>query len=93
MKRADFETFAKIVDGIANGKHREIEGFASLLKLAFSMNSNGAYRKLKMDDIIAQLKPSETVRQTTRTELKIQSELHGDMQRVAEMTTPDSRTF
>jgi len=44
---------------------RNREGFERLLRLSFSMNSNGGYRRLSIDDIILSLKPSETTRQTS----------------------------
>jgi hypothetical protein len=45
------------------GKHLEKNGLAKILKLAFSMNFSGKYRKLKLSDVLSWLESSETVRQ------------------------------
>ena len=65
QKKHDFEKFTEIVIGLANREHITKEGFERLLRLAFSMNSNGVYRKLKVENIISNLKPSETICQTS----------------------------
>ena len=70
------------------GEHLTKEGMARILQQAFAMNS-GRYRKHKLQDYLSVLESSETVRQAPLgTEGKIQSGLHGDMQRLAEMTSP-----
>ena len=63
-KRNDFEIFSKIVIGMCKGEHQTIIGLIALLKLAFSMNRSGKYRRLSLDEILKNLEPSETVRQT-----------------------------
>ena len=82
-KRHDFQKFAAIVHRLDAGEHQTVEGLRALLILAASMNENGAYRRLDIETILAHLEPSETVRQTPSCsqKAKIQSELHGDMQR------------
>ena len=64
IKRHDFEKFAAVVAMMNDGKHLEKSGLAKILKLAFSMNFAGKYRKLKLVDVLSWLESSETVRQT-----------------------------
>ena len=86
-KQGEFEKFASIVRAMSAGHHRTPGGFHELLKTAVSMNGNGRYRKYRWLDVVdGQPESSETVRQTGGSILKIQSELHGDMQSQAEMT-------
>ena len=61
-KRKDFESFRKVLELMEAGEHLDGEGFKQIVFLAFSMNANGRYRKRKIDDILADLKSSETVR-------------------------------
>ena len=62
-KRDDFETFSQIVSGMQRGEHKSREGLIGLLKLAFSMNRSGKYRRVSLDEILKNLEPSETARQ------------------------------
>ena len=62
-KRTDFETFSKIVSEMQSGVHRTKEGLIKLLKLAFSMNRSGTYRRMSLEEILKNLEPSETARQ------------------------------
>jgi hypothetical protein len=64
-KKQDFDLFAEIVIGMCEGKHRTREGLAHLLKLAFSMNRSGKYRRESLNKILLDLEPSETERQTS----------------------------
>ena len=61
-KRADFERFARIVDMMEAGKHRDLEGLRQILRIAFTMNQEGVRRRLSLTDILTRLEPSETVR-------------------------------
>jgi hypothetical protein len=81
-KQTEFEKFSSIVRAMALGHHRTPDGFMELLREAVSMNGNGRFRKQRWLEVIAsQPESSETVRQTGSVSiLKIQSELHGDMQ-------------
>ena len=63
-KRADFERFAKVVEMMMEGRHLNPRGLTEILKVAFQMNQAGARRRLSLDDILADLEPSETVRRT-----------------------------
>lgn len=87
-KQLEFESFAYIVREMAAGRHRTSDGFIALLKRAVAMNGGGRYRKVPWLDLLANHpESSETVRRTEEDALlKIQSELHGDMQSQAEMT-------
>ena len=87
-KQREFETFAAIVQAMEQGEHLTKEGMAHILKQAFAMNG-GRYRKRLLQDDLNVLESSETVRQVSaRGRRKIQSGLHSDMQRLAEMTSP-----
>lgn len=77
-----------MVREMASGAHRTRAGFARLVEWAYAINGDGRYRKWRLEDVLEGLqKPSETVRRTL-DRVKIQSELHGDMQSQAEMTWP-----
>jgi hypothetical protein len=89
-KHADFEKFALIVRELALGHHRTRTGFSRLLELACSMNGGGRYRKVRWTELVALQNPQRLHARQGRLALKIQSELHGDMQSQAEMTWPPS---
>jgi LAGLIDADG endonuclease len=65
QKRQDFETFSEIVTAMCEGRHKTTDGLSELLKLAFSMNKSGKYRRVSLEKILNDLEPSETVRQTS----------------------------
>jgi hypothetical protein len=46
VKRREFESFARIVRGMARGEHLTDEGFARLYGEACGMNGGGRYRRL-----------------------------------------------
>lgn len=46
-KRHDFEVFARIVEMMHNGAHRTQTGIQKILRLTYSMNNKGKYRKKK----------------------------------------------
>ena len=71
IKQHDFEKFAQVVALMGEGKHLEKDGLAKILKLAFSMNFSGKYRKLKLVDVLSWLESSETIRQALQKEKKI----------------------
>ena len=62
-KQEDFETFSRVVDLMNKKEHLKKGGLITILKLAFSMNAGGKYRKLKIEDVISVLESSETIRQ------------------------------
>ncbi len=64
-KKNDFEIFSKIVFAMCDGEHRNLRGFTELLRLAYSMNKSGKYRRISLAEILNDLEPSETVRQTS----------------------------
>ena len=89
-KQREFQTFAMIIRAMDRGEHLTKSGMTQILRKAFAMNS-GRYRKRQLQDHLNILESSETVRQASATERwqrKIQSGLHSDMQRLAEMTSP-----
>ena len=89
-KQREYEVFASIVKAMEHGEHLTKKGMARILHQAFAMNS-GRYRKRTVQEYLNVLESSETVRQASANEPrrgKIQSGLHSDMQRLAEMTSP-----
>jgi len=60
-KQQDFEKFKKVVGLMTKGAHLKKDGLIKILKLAFSMNAKGKYRKWKLEDVISKLESSETV--------------------------------
>jgi hypothetical protein len=85
-KQLEFERFAQIVRAMALGHHLTESGFAELLGEALAMNGKGRHRRVRWEELIgSHPESSETGRQTGDRPLKIQSELHGDMQSQAEM--------
>jgi hypothetical protein len=61
-KKNDFIRFKQIVKMMDRGKHLSIEGFSEIIELAYSMNANGSYRKVKKEKILTTLKSSEAIR-------------------------------
>ena len=61
-KQKDFETFRIIVQRMESDEHLTPEGFEEIVRLAFSMNAGGRYRKRKIEDILTSPTSSETVR-------------------------------
>jgi hypothetical protein len=88
-KHVDFEKFARVVRGMAQGHHRSVIGFNELLQLALSMNGGGRYRRCRWEPVDVQ-NPQRLYAGRGKDAPKIQSELHGDMQSQAEMTWPPS---
>jgi LAGLIDADG DNA endonuclease family protein len=88
VKRDDFQLFAEITRQLAAGVHFTPSGFEHVVRLAFAMNANGKQRSKSLEVVLAG--SSETARQArcNFAAVKIQSDLHGDMQSQAEMTWP-----
>ena len=86
MKADDFKRFATIVCAIRQKEHLEPDRFEQLVRLAYAMNARGKQRARTIEEVLAG--SSETARQAhfQLEALKIQSDLHGDMQSQAEMT-------
>ena len=63
IKQNDFEKFTRVVSLMKEGGHLKKSGLITILKIAYSMNFSGKYRKQKLEDIISHLESSETVRQ------------------------------
>ena len=61
-KNEDFLKFTKVVTLMQEKQHLTFSGLKKILKLAFSMNQGGRYRKLKLETILDSLVPSETIR-------------------------------
>ncbi|KHD09272.2 hypothetical protein PN36_07515 [Candidatus Thiomargarita nelsonii] len=61
-KKNDFIRFKQIVKMMDRGDHLSIDGFSEIVELAYSMNANGSYRKVKKEKILTTLKSSEAIR-------------------------------
>ena len=90
-KRWSCETFTTIVTAMTAGQHHTRTGFEELVNLAFSMNGAGRYRRWRIEDVIGVQNPQRLYAEHLHKQMKIQSELHGDMQSQAEMTWPPTR--
>ncbi len=61
-KCRDFEIFAKVVDLIEKGEHRNPKTIIKIIDLAYKMNSAGKRRTIKKEELINRvLKSSETI--------------------------------
>ena len=93
-KRTTFAAFAEIVTAMTAGEHLTRAGFERLVRLAFTMNGSGRYRKVPLIDVVGSENPQRLYAEhpicpeAAASGMKIQSELHGDMQSQAEMTWP-----
>jgi hypothetical protein len=88
-KRENFEKFSDIVFEMEVGAHHTRSGFERLVRLAFEMNGGGRYRRWSLEEIVGNQNPQRLYAgHPGQTGVKIQSELHGDMQSQAEMTWP-----
>ena len=88
-KQRSYVAFRTIVKAMAAGRHLTRTGFNELVRLAFTMNGEGRYRKWRLLDVIGDQNPQRLhAEPSTVVEVKIQSELHGDMQSQAEMSWP-----
>ena len=68
-KAEDFKIFAKIVRMMSENQHRSKGGLMKIVALAYTMNGSGRYRKRPQNEI--KVKPSETIRRTSRKRVKI----------------------
>ena len=66
IKQKDFEKFSQVISLMKESRHLEKDGLISILKIAYSMNFSGKYRKQKLEDIISFLESSETVRRNSQ---------------------------
>ena len=87
-KRHDYAKFRDIILRMTNKEHHTLEGFQSIVRIAFCMNAQGKQRKYKLEEVLAS--SSETARQASRLqgETKIQSELSSDVESCSEMQQP-----
>lgn len=63
-KREDLEIFSEVVLRMQRGDHRNRNGLAELLVLAFSMNRSGRYRRISLDEVTSSLEFSDALRRT-----------------------------
>ena len=67
IKQKDFEKFSRVVSLMGESGHLNKNGLVTILKIAYSMNFSGKYRKQKLEDIISHLESSETIRQKSHS--------------------------
>jgi hypothetical protein len=82
-KLRDYLTFREIVLRMKDKQHRETDGFLELARLAFSMNATGKQRRYTLADIERGILRGHTP-DLLLVQRKIWSDLHGDVQSVAE---------
>jgi hypothetical protein len=63
VKKKDFESFKRIVEMMNSELHLSADGFKEIVSIAYSMNANGARRRINRETILGTLKSSETIRQ------------------------------
>lgn len=63
IKQKDFEKFSRVISLMKEGGHLKKNSLITILKIAYSMNFSGKYRKQNLEDIISHLESSETIRQ------------------------------
>ncbi|MBI5466079.1 MAG: LAGLIDADG family homing endonuclease [Candidatus Kerfeldbacteria bacterium] len=61
-KQQSFEIFARIVEQMAQGKHRTKSGLRTIITMAYQMNVGGKYRQRTKEDLFQVLQSSETIR-------------------------------
>ena len=89
-KAHDYNKFREIVFRMKDKEHLSESGFRELVILAFQMNARGKQRKYKLEQVLGGI-PRDCTPDARPERVKIQSELHGDMQSPAEMTGPLAR--
>ena len=80
-KAVDLEKFRQVLGLMRAGRHLELEGIAEIASIVERMNQR---KKSSFLRILRDCTPAAS----DRSEAKIQSVLHGDMERLAEMTSP-----
>jgi hypothetical protein len=80
-KAVDLEKFRRVLRLMRSGRHLELDGIAEIALIVEQMNQRkkSSFLRILRDCTPAASDPSEA---------KIQSVLHGDMERLAEMTSP-----
>lgn len=63
-KQKEFKKFSFVVQKMKKKEHLSKKGLINILQIAFSMNRNGSYRKMKLEDILIHLESSETICRT-----------------------------
>ncbi len=62
VKQNSFQVFARIVEMMQTGQHREKNGIKKIIDLAYTMNVGGKYRLKTKEQLLNQLESSETTR-------------------------------
>jgi hypothetical protein len=87
-KHQEFLVFADIVRRMATGEHLDGDGFERLAARALVMNGGGRYRRVHRSTEFRILRDHTPGTTPDLGEVKIWSDLHGDMQSQAEMPWP-----
>jgi len=64
-KRNDFLKFKEVLKMMDKDQHLVDKGFRKIVDIAFSMNAEGIYRRIKKEQILSTYGSSETIRQAT----------------------------
>ena len=83
---ADFLRFAKALSLYEHGLHRTPEGLAQIVMLAYAMNHDGKQRRRPLEEVLDRILRGHTP--DTPQEVKIWSDLHGDVESQAEEKRP-----
>jgi hypothetical protein len=87
-KQRDFAKFVQLAGLLSHGRHLTREGVIEVLRIRLEMNDGGKRRYLD-DEILKRFEnPQRPYARRPRHRAMIWSDLHGDMQSVAEMTAP-----
>ena len=80
-KAADLEKFCRVLELMRASRHLELDGIAEIASIVERMNQR---KKSSFLRILRDCTPAAS----EQSEAKIQSVLHGDMERLAEMSSP-----
>ena len=87
MKQVDCERFREVLLRMVRKEHLDPAGFDEIVRIAFEMNAHGKQRKYHLDDVLIGILRDCTPG-ASRSDVKIQSEPHGDMGSWTEMIQP-----
>jgi hypothetical protein len=69
-KQDEFLKFAQVVEMMRRKEHLSSSGLRRILEIAFSMNG-ARFRKHRLEDLLQNLEPSETICQVPAMQVKI----------------------
>jgi hypothetical protein len=87
-KQRDFAKFVELASLLRSGQHLTREGVVEVLRIRLEMNDGGKRRYLDEEILKRFENPQRPYARRLRKRVMIWSDLHGDMQSVAEMAAP-----